>query len=164
MGEQRRGLLLLIETFGVDKPAASWPKQEVPSSAPHPLSPSVYRLLRTRATPWPSLTQPGSCLPQYLLKWVEAVEAVGFTFLRHQILQRSHALAFVTRHMTPAELDALPSSEQGAPAMRMRSEDRSWNRAAAVATQGASGESEASLAPPARYGPSTGPCDADAVQ
>ena len=63
-----------------------------------------------------------------------------------------------------AELDALPSSEQGAPAMRMRSEDRSWNRAAAVATQGASGESEASLAPPARYGPSTGPCDADAVQ
>ena len=106
-----------------------------------------------------AVTPPDStrlCPAQYLLRWVDAVEALGFVFLRHQILERSHALAFVTRHLTEAELDALPTSVQGAPAMRMRSEDRSWNRAAAVAAAPAeaviSGQGEALHAAPAGVG------------
>ena len=48
-----------------------------------------------RATSWPAQT--------YLHAWVAKVEALGFRFLRHQTLQRSHALAFVTRPLDAAE-------------------------------------------------------------
>ena len=60
----------------------------------------------------------------YLRAWVESIEACGFVFLRHAYLPRSHALAFATRAMSPAEMDALPTGEEGAPAMHMRSEAR----------------------------------------
>ena len=67
--------------------------------------------------------------PQYLQRWVAHIEALGFSFLRHATLERSHALAFVTRLTTAAEDDALAnalrSDAAAAPAMRMRSEDRS---------------------------------------
>ena len=67
-GGERRGLLLLVETFGVDRRATSWPEQT------------------------------------YLHDWVAKIEALGFRFLRHQTLQRSHALAFVTRPLDAAEV------------------------------------------------------------
>ena len=56
--------------------------------------------------------------------WIAAVESLGFSFLRHETLERSHALAFATRYMNPAELAALAVLES-APPMRMRSEERS---------------------------------------
>ena len=34
---------------------------------------------------------------RYLRQWVAVVEELGFSFLRHQLLERSHALAFATR-------------------------------------------------------------------
>ena len=59
---------------------------------------------------------------KYLTQWIAAIEAEGFTFLRHRALMRSHALAFVTRHLTAGELEAVRAREP--PALRMRREER----------------------------------------
>jgi len=82
----RRGLLLVVDTFSVDRSVRTW--QEAP----------------------------------YLQEWMAAVESLGFVFLRHTTLARSHALAFTTAPLEQAELDALPSREP--PEMRMRREQR----------------------------------------
>ena len=81
----RRGLLLLVDTFSVDRKAREWKDQH------------------------------------YLKQWVEAVESMGFVFLRHQVLPRSHALAFATTHLTEAELAEL--ALRAPPEMRMRREE-----------------------------------------
>ena len=60
---------------------------------------------------------------QYLHAWVDAVEALGFVFLKHQLLEKSHALAFATRAMSATELQELPTEVELSPPMRMRSED-----------------------------------------
>mmetsp|Transcript_72107 Transcript_72107/g.143006 ORF Transcript_72107/g.143006 Transcript_72107/m.143006 type:complete len:255 (+) Transcript_72107:622-1386(+) len=82
----RRGLLLLVDTFSVDRKAAS-PKQQ-----------------------------------SYLQSWVAAVESVGFVWLRHVALPRSHALAFATAPMTEGELAALV--DRAPPELRMRREEQ----------------------------------------
>jgi hypothetical protein len=45
-------------------------------------------------------------LQHNLHRWVEAVEGLGFVFLRHQLMARSHGLAFVTAPLTDDELEA----------------------------------------------------------
>ena len=53
--------------------------------------------------------------------WVAAVEALGFVFLRHQALQRSHALAFVTAPLSDAEV-VTRTQEARLPDMPLRRE------------------------------------------
>ena len=53
----------------------------------------------------------------------EAIEALGFRFVRHQTLARSHALCFVTEGVPPAELDAAHADER-LPELLMRREQR----------------------------------------
>ena len=60
LDRDKRGLLLLVETFSVDRKASTWQKQH------------------------------------FLQQWVATIESIGFKFLRHAYLQRSHGLAFVT--------------------------------------------------------------------
>ena len=81
-----RGLLLVVDTFSVDRRKAS----------------------RTSG--------------RYLSQWIEAIEAEGFTFLRHKVLMRSHALAFVTRRLTPEEEEAVRARDP--PELRMLREER----------------------------------------
>ena len=80
-----RGLLLVVETFSVDRRAPSWPEQT------------------------------------YLHQWVSAIEALGFAFLRHQYLQSSHALCFVTRAVADLEAEL---AEEVLPELPMRREAR----------------------------------------
>ncbi len=56
----------------------------------------------------------------YLRRWVEAVEGLGFTFLRHTLLPRSHALAFATAPRTDEQLDML--AVEPPPEMVLRAE------------------------------------------
>ena len=83
---RHRGLLLVVDTFSVDRRKAS----------------------RTSG--------------QYLSQWIEAIEAEGFTFLRHKVLLRSHALAFVTRQLAPEEEEAVRARDP--PELRMLREER----------------------------------------
>ena len=89
----RRGLLLLVDTFAVDRKARSWREQH------------------------------------YLQQWVSVVEELGFTFLRHQLLERSHALAFASRRadhpITLGGSKLAASAGGGTPALLMRSEHES---------------------------------------
>ena len=57
-----------------------------------------------------------------LREWAAAVESAGFVFLKHIKLRRSHALAFATRALSAAELDAVEA--RPAPEMRMQRETR----------------------------------------
>ena len=81
--EAGRGLLLLVDTFSVDKRKRTWQEQT------------------------------------YLRAWVGSIEQLGFRFLRHQTLSRSHALAFATAPLAPAELRALAGAQ---PELVMRRE------------------------------------------
>lgn len=65
-----RGVLMLVETFSVDRKARSWKEQT------------------------------------YLHRWVQTIEAVGFRFVKHQALARTHALMFVASHKPAMATDA----------------------------------------------------------
>ena len=52
---------------------------------------------------------------------MEAIESLGFVFLRHQLLERSHGLAFATAPLTDAELDAR-LAEAALPSLLLRRE------------------------------------------
>ena len=78
-----------------------------------------------------------------------SIEALGFRFLRHEALRRSHALAFVTTAVD-GDLEALLADE-ALPELRMRREVREagWDggggggrAAAAGSTGGGQAESE----------------------
>lgn len=77
-----------------------------------------------------------------LQEWVASIEALGFRFLRHEALRRSHALAFVTTAVD-GDLEALLADE-ALPELRMRREVREagWDggggggRAAAAGSTG----------------------------
>ena len=57
-----------------------------------------------------------------LQEWVASIEALGFRFLRHEALRRSHALAFVTTAVD-GDLETLLADE-ALPELRMRREVR----------------------------------------
>ena len=57
---------------------------------------------------------------EFLVDGVEAVEGLGFTFLRHTLLPRSHALAFATAPRTDEQLDML--AVEPPPEMVLRAE------------------------------------------
>ena len=80
----RRGLLLVVDTFSVDRKGATKNSE-------------------------------------YLRNWIEEIEKRGFVFLRHKVLQRSHALAFATSHLGGI---THPTSGEP-PELRMRREKRS---------------------------------------
>ena len=57
-----------------------------------------------------------------LQEWVASIETLGFRFLRHEALRRSHALAFVTTAVD-GDLETLLADE-ALPELRMRREVR----------------------------------------
>ena len=80
-----------------------------------------------------------------LHRWVEAVESLGFVFLRHQLLERSHGLAFATAPLTDDELDAR-LDEAVLPELLLRREEE-----AAAAARAGSGQPE-TVRLPLRWG------------
>jgi len=60
---------------------------------------------------------------EYLQNWVDVIEELGFRFLRHQILSRSHALAFLTTKLaeTASHPTRCKAEQRGLP-MRSRNE------------------------------------------
>ena len=57
----------------------------------------------------------------YLHQWVATIEQLGFKFFRHQLLQRSHALAFVTLRDSGGTSGA---AAEAPPVLLMRSEQK----------------------------------------
>ena len=80
-----------------------------------------------------------------LHRWVEAVESLGFVFLRHQLLERSHGLAFATAPLTDDELEAR-LDEAALPELLLRREEE-----VAAAARTASGQPE-TVRLPLRWG------------
>ena len=80
-----------------------------------------------------------------LHRWVEAVESLGFVFLRHQLLERSHGLAFATAPLTDDELEAR-LDEAALPELLLRREEE-----VAAAARTGSGQPE-TVRLPLRWG------------
>ena len=58
----------------------------------------------------------------YVKQWIESIESEGFVFLRHQVLARSHVLAFATAAWSDEQAEA--ASRREPPELRMRREER----------------------------------------
>lgn len=81
----------------------------------------------------------------YIKEWIEAIESEGFVFLRHQVLKRSHALAFATAPRKRSPSQDAHADEAGRrlearepPELRMRREERSddWDEGLACQQAG----------------------------
>ena len=60
----------------------------------------------------------------YVQQWINEIEAEGFVFLRHTVLQRSHALAFASAPLGFERAAAERTVPREPPALRMRREER----------------------------------------
>ena len=60
----------------------------------------------------------------YVQQWINEIEAEGFVFLRHTVLQRSHALAFASAPSGFEQAAAERTVPREPPALRMRREER----------------------------------------